>query len=284
MSTPLMFSEALASAVKAAGATSDPSTSALTSMAALKSLKEPTPIYLENFLPPASPPASPSAITALKAAAAFAEIDSLFHFLHAYNNVLASAGFIRSRLANPTFSFTLRKADDVELGLTVSPTDGNLYLRIECIHREGAVDAWNRQCCNSPFPEKVVVRGDVIISVNGKTQNTEQMLEECKNKQLLKFQIYRGGDDLSTVPIEQAIPRKVATAGAPAVNVMASGASEETAGASEEMATSLRAGATTFVPKRAKASISGAASAISGGSSAVTGGPATTTKRSRRRH
>eukprot|EP00927_Polykrikos_kofoidii_P078846 TRINITY_DN75645_c0_g1_i1.p1 TRINITY_DN75645_c0_g1~~TRINITY_DN75645_c0_g1_i1.p1 ORF type:complete len:409 (-),score=77.29 TRINITY_DN75645_c0_g1_i1:159-1385(-) len=103
------------------------------------------------------------------------------------------AGVLHSFVANSTFSFTLRKADNVELGLTVSHTDCNRYLLVECVQPDGAVEAWNRQ---SASLGKIVKRGDLILSVNGVSQDTGRMLEECKTKQLLKISICHAADEL----------------------------------------------------------------------------------------
>jgi len=95
-------------------------------------------------------------------------------------------------LANHTFRFTLRKADNTDLGLVVSPVDDGQALYIENIRTEGAVEAWNRQCMNAASLEKVVIRGDRITSVNSVTLNADAMLLECKERQLLKITVVRG--------------------------------------------------------------------------------------------
>jgi len=90
------------------------------------------------------------------------------------------------------FSFTLRKADGTDLGLNVSHHEEDKALRVEGVRPEGAVEAWNRQCIGSIFSEKAVCAGDRIISVNGVTHNPVKMLEECRDKQLLKITVLRG--------------------------------------------------------------------------------------------
>lgn len=87
------------------------------------------------------------------------------------------------------FNFTLRKADSTELGLNVSSQGAVLF--VEGIRPEGAIDAWNRQCVAS-CPERAVMRGDRILSVNNVSGDPEKMLAECKNRQLLKFSVARG--------------------------------------------------------------------------------------------
>lgn len=91
-----------------------------------------------------------------------------------------------------TFSFTLRKADGTGLGLNVSHQADDTELRVEGIRPEGAVEAWNRQCVGSTASEKAVLAGDRIISVNGVVNDPVKMLEECRDKQLLKLTVVRG--------------------------------------------------------------------------------------------
>merc|ERR1719291_682988 len=90
-----------------------------------------------------------------------------------------------------TFTFTLRKADDTELGLNVPHSEELKVLQVEKVRPEGAVEAWNR-LCGSTQPEKIVIPGDKIIGVNNVSYDPDKMLEECKNKQLLKLTVVRG--------------------------------------------------------------------------------------------
>jgi hypothetical protein len=93
------------------------------------------------------------------------------------------------------FSFTLRKADGADLGLNVSHQDTDCMLRVEGVRPEGAVDAWNRQCASSQSApqmlSKEVRSGDYIVSVNNVSGDPVKMLEECRDKQLLKLCIER---------------------------------------------------------------------------------------------
>ncbi|CAJ1387536.1 unnamed protein product [Effrenium voratum] len=95
------------------------------------------------------------------------------------------------------FSMTLRKADGAELGLNVKPLDE--VLLVEGVRPEGAVEAWNRQCASSAHPERVVLAGDRIRSVNNQT-DPEKMLEECREKQLLKLTLVRGDGPVPEIP------------------------------------------------------------------------------------
>jgi len=90
------------------------------------------------------------------------------------------------------FSFTLRKADGSDLGLNVSHHEEDKALRVEGVRPEGAVEAWNRQCVGSTASEKAVLAGDRIVSVNGVSNDPAKMLEECRDKQLLKLTVIRG--------------------------------------------------------------------------------------------
>lgn len=89
------------------------------------------------------------------------------------------------------FNFTLRKADDTELGLDVKPDYEKQVLVVESI-RPGAIEAWNRQCVGNSCPDKIVRPGDRITSVNGLSNQPDKMLEECWTRQLLRLAILRG--------------------------------------------------------------------------------------------
>mmetsp|Transcript_21749 Transcript_21749/g.49498 ORF Transcript_21749/g.49498 Transcript_21749/m.49498 type:complete len:396 (+) Transcript_21749:108-1295(+) len=91
---------------------------------------------------------------------------------------------------------TLRKADGAELGLYLLCSDTEQGLRVEGVRPEGAVQAWNRQCQDK---SKEIVNGDRIVSVNGITQDPDRMLEECKEKQLLRLVIERANPLASTM-------------------------------------------------------------------------------------
>eukprot|EP00448_Togula_jolla_P002428 CAMPEP_0170603792 /NCGR_PEP_ID=MMETSP0224-20130122/19094_1 /TAXON_ID=285029 /ORGANISM="Togula jolla, Strain CCCM 725" /LENGTH=476 /DNA_ID=CAMNT_0010928683 /DNA_START=100 /DNA_END=1530 /DNA_ORIENTATION=- len=92
-----------------------------------------------------------------------------------------------------TFTFTLRKAEGCELGLNVSHHEGGTpVLQVESVRPDGAVEAWNRQCQGTASAEKAVLPGDKITSVNKVSNDPIKMLEECKEKQLLRLTIVRG--------------------------------------------------------------------------------------------
>lgn len=106
------------------------------------------------------------------------------------------------------FSFTLRKADGADLGLNVSHHEHDQVLRVEGVRPDGAVEAWNRQCAGSASAEKAVNVGDKIISVNGIAYDPQRMLEECRDRQLLKLTIVRGDRPLPAIPAKASPPNK----------------------------------------------------------------------------
>mmetsp|Transcript_29030 Transcript_29030/g.69113 ORF Transcript_29030/g.69113 Transcript_29030/m.69113 type:complete len:388 (-) Transcript_29030:144-1307(-) len=105
------------------------------------------------------------------------------------------------------FSFTLRKADGAELGLNVSHSADDRVLCVEGIREGGAVEAWNRQCgAGTPFAEKTVLPGDRILSVNKVSYDPNLMLQECREKQLLKLTIARGNIPLPAAQEDLQFP------------------------------------------------------------------------------
>lgn len=87
------------------------------------------------------------------------------------------------------FSITLRKADDVNLGLSVTADEENRTLVVQDVSAGGAVETWNRQCVDD---ERVVAAGDRIVRVNGIEQDAARMLEACATQRLVKLSVSRG--------------------------------------------------------------------------------------------
>lgn len=90
------------------------------------------------------------------------------------------------------FSITLRKADGVSLGLSVTANEEGKALIVEAIVPGGAVESWNRQFVDDCTGERVVVPGDRIVRVNGIEKDVARMLEACTTQRLVKLLVARG--------------------------------------------------------------------------------------------
>jgi hypothetical protein len=90
--------------------------------------------------------------------------------------------------ASVYFSFTIRRADNVSLGLDVERHEDSLL--IKAVLPGGAIEAWNKQVDIAPCGGKVVIPGDYVVSVNGQV-DCESMLKECRDKYLLKLVMIR---------------------------------------------------------------------------------------------
>jgi len=95
------------------------------------------------------------------------------------------------QLGSGTFKITLRKADDVSLGLSVNADEELNHLIVDDVLPGGAVESWNRQCIGDGSGERVVVPGDRIVKVNDIEQDVKKMLEECTKKRLVKMLVTR---------------------------------------------------------------------------------------------
>eukprot|EP00429_Kryptoperidinium_foliaceum_P011891 CAMPEP_0176044376 /NCGR_PEP_ID=MMETSP0120_2-20121206/22025_1 /TAXON_ID=160619 /ORGANISM="Kryptoperidinium foliaceum, Strain CCMP 1326" /LENGTH=525 /DNA_ID=CAMNT_0017377783 /DNA_START=71 /DNA_END=1648 /DNA_ORIENTATION=- len=101
-----------------------------------------------------------------------------------------SAAWPRSGLAAsavPTFTLTLRRADNVPLGLDVRGEPGERCLVVEAIRTGGAVEAWNRLCAGDSREMRV---GDHIMAING-AEDVDAMHQECLTKHLLRMTVAR---------------------------------------------------------------------------------------------
>lgn len=102
-----------------------------------------------------------------------------------------------------SFNITLRRSDDMPLGIEVQPNANRKFLAIERILPGSVVDAWNRQCAGEL---REIRPGDRVISVNG-FEDVELMRSECVNKRLLKLALVRPGateDSISELEDEDA--------------------------------------------------------------------------------
>ena len=94
------------------------------------------------------------------------------------------------------FKLTLRVADDMDLGLCFGKKGE--ALRIDSVE-SGAAESWNRQCSTSGSPERVLIPGDLVVSVNDQS-DPETMLQECTTRKLLKLRVLRVRDHSSPDP------------------------------------------------------------------------------------
>lgn len=90
------------------------------------------------------------------------------------------------------FGFTIRRADGVELGMEVVPDEESQELVVQEVLKDGAVAAWNRLCVGTPTSVKEVKPGDRVVSVNDISGCCDSMLDQCRNRQLLKLIVVRG--------------------------------------------------------------------------------------------
>lgn len=113
-----------------------------------------------------------------------------------------------------TFSITLRKADDVSLGLSVNADnqEDTKALIVEAVLAGGAVESWNRQCFGDGTGERVVVAGDRIVRVNGIDQDVQKMLEECTHQRLVKLVIARANAVKAAAPVDVPLCNTAAAA------------------------------------------------------------------------
>jgi len=97
------------------------------------------------------------------------------------------------------FNFTMRKAEGKELGLEVSQQEQQQVLQVEAVQQEPRY-AWNTQCFSNGLLEKVIVPGDRIVCVNKILYNSENMLQEIREKMLLRFTVTRSAPPVATLP------------------------------------------------------------------------------------
>jgi len=100
------------------------------------------------------------------------------------------------------FSFTISVADGLDVGLEATHQEQGSALRVESVRPSSAVDAWNRQCVTGGSPEKAVVPGDRIVSVNSHAYDSARMLRElCRCGTVLRITIVRvSGDAMEVGP------------------------------------------------------------------------------------
>lgn len=107
---------------------------------------------------------------------------------------LTASPYVILESGGTEFGFTIRKADDCSLGLDVTHTDDANFLLVTGVKSGGAMEAWNKLCVGGPAAGKAVMPGDKIVKVN-LAATPPEMLQECRDKKLLKFRIQRGEVD-----------------------------------------------------------------------------------------
>lgn len=117
----------------------------------------------------------------------------------------AAASSAAAALMVPSFSLTLRRADNVPLGLDVAGDPNSDALLVEGIRLGGAVEAWNRQCHGD---SREIRRGDRIIMING-AKDADSMKDECLNKHLLRMSVVRA--ESRTTPTTAALAAAAAS-------------------------------------------------------------------------
>lgn len=90
------------------------------------------------------------------------------------------------------FSFSLRRADDTELGIDVRCGSEGRFLVVQNVLRGGAVESWNRQCLEALTVARAIFPGDTIVSVNG-LSDCKGMLDACRRDLLVKLVVARAG-------------------------------------------------------------------------------------------
>jgi len=136
----------------------------------------------------------------------------------AHSGMAMESPFAICESGGSVFSFTTRVASDSFLGLNFDSgeaTDNGNYLKVTFVDPHGAMQAWNKQCLHGPAAGKAVMPGDTIVRVNNATTPAE-MLEECREKLLLRFTVQRDqvADDFdlmsaSILPPAEAVPSPV---------------------------------------------------------------------------
>jgi len=108
-----------------------------------------------------------------------------------------------STAVDVSFNITLRRSDDMPLGIEVQPNVSRKFLAVERVLPGSVVEAWNRQCAGEL---REIRPGDRVISVNG-FEDVELMRGECVNKRVLKLALVRPGateDSISEMEDEDA--------------------------------------------------------------------------------
>lgn len=103
--------------------------------------------------------------------------------------------------AGPSFfSFAMRRAEGVELGLQMVPRADDQGFIVSAVVPGGAIDAWNKQCVGGNVAAARALRsGDEIRMVNGCTA-CDAMLKEIDEKYLVRLSVARGSPAGAPLP------------------------------------------------------------------------------------
>eukprot|EP00928_Gymnodinium_smaydae_P034471 TRINITY_DN24410_c0_g1_i1.p1 TRINITY_DN24410_c0_g1~~TRINITY_DN24410_c0_g1_i1.p1 ORF type:complete len:318 (-),score=22.04 TRINITY_DN24410_c0_g1_i1:458-1360(-) len=123
---------------------------------------------------------------------------------------LIESAVMRRKLSHveARFSFTVRKADGVHLGLMFLIDWENNVLCVEDVQPDSTIASWNAFCTDD---NKKVLVGDRVVSVNGIRYEPELMSQECERKTLVTLEIVREGfPPLSSETVSQLTRSKEA--------------------------------------------------------------------------
>mmetsp|Transcript_102838 Transcript_102838/g.229689 ORF Transcript_102838/g.229689 Transcript_102838/m.229689 type:complete len:410 (+) Transcript_102838:89-1318(+) len=136
---------------------------------------------------PSSPPPQLPSVPGFPAAAAAAAAAASASSGGTGSDLVAP---VKPSASAPTFTLTLRRAEQVPLGLEVGGDASGTCLVVNKVMPGGAVEAWNRQCAGDT---REIRAGDRIINING-AEDTDSMCVECRTKHLLKMTVLHGSD------------------------------------------------------------------------------------------
>lgn len=119
--------------------------------------------------------------------------------------MLCAPGPCGSAWQPSSFTFTLRRADNIPMGLSRVAERTDEFV-VEHVMPGSALDAWNRFQISGDPSDRSVRAGDRVLSVNGFTEPFA-MMEECASKHLLKVCVLKG-------PQSQAASTQVSECGA----------------------------------------------------------------------
>jgi len=100
-----------------------------------------------------------------------------------------------------SFTFTLRRADNIPMGLSRVAARTDAFV-VEQVAPGSALDAWNRFQISGDPSDRSVRSGDSVLSINGFTEPLA-MMKECASKQLLKVCVLRGPESQAAAQVAE---------------------------------------------------------------------------------